>query len=370
MNFFSFAVIFLPSSLFFLPSTEVECISLGGISMLEVQRLLARVDPPTCGCKTGEECEISIPGARFIGFRCNNPQTKFCCRRKKGGFEAKEKKTDGKPTSHDLEDMLSQKSEVLKALLVGNKASKVVVKPVAAPLNDQQEDEKGDEKTDETTNNVAENAKEPEEAESASVSAAAAPCPCRDSSECPAERVDYSFGSSCGFGFVKCCTKAPATASASEDDQMVVTEDEADDEEEENPTIKLLFPLVPPENGQTSTAEEEFPPAEEIENRNEEAEEEESKTVVGRTRNSATTTTSASSPNKTGGLTKEQYGLYVRLMQARMRQQQRDYENSFLGRMNAALNSASEFLNWLFYGNSSSQSMQQQQQQQGQIRKV
>ncbi len=162
----------------------------------------------------------------------------------------------------------------------------------------------------------------------------ASKCGCESTSSCPLENVDYAFGTSCSFGFVRCCKLETEKETAI--DQMVVTENEEDDDEkaeDEAPkksAVDLLFPLVP----SNSTIE-----------KQEEASTEKPVEQKEATRSSSGTKVA---------LTREQYLRYVRLIIAR--KAQLEYQNSFIGRLEASAkdvgDSVSNFFGWLI-GNGS-----------------
>ena len=53
-----------------------------GINVKKIQNLMKIVDPKSCGCaRPDQHCEVPVPEAKFVGFKCTRGQ--FCCRRKR-----------------------------------------------------------------------------------------------------------------------------------------------------------------------------------------------------------------------------------------------------------------------------------------------
>jgi len=144
-----------------------------GVDMREIKYLMSIVDPPTCGCVLPTACEVHIPNAHFVGLRCNGQQVRFCCKRKRNPNA----KTNFRLTPELVE------------------------------------------KTTTTSDRV-----EPE-------------CYCVETSKCRTEKVDFSFGKSCGFGFVRCCG-----------DGLISQVEEEDISHKDNTVVEEMTTVLQPDN--------------------------------------------------------------------------------------------------------------------------
>jgi hypothetical protein len=165
-----------------------------GFDMREIKYLLSVVDPPSCKCAPPTACEVPIPNAHFVGFRCNGYEKRFCCKRKNKANTSsrlklvpdlvlKEKIMQG------LDLVEKQGAEGAKET-IEKELKEILIEEVRRETSNDDRD-----KVETTTEVVAETELNAEDGN----------CSCVESSKCSSNRMDFSFGRSCGFGFVRCC---------------------------------------------------------------------------------------------------------------------------------------------------------------------
>jgi len=170
-----------------------------GLNLREVESLLSMVDPKTCGCSApppNPRCEIAIPQARMIGVTCKKGV--FCCRRKRLGppqptgsaLPPKMRNDVREPTSgvglaspRKPNPVYHPEATTVATLLPSATDTQASVVPVGVRPNPVY--------------------KKKEEAQSPSDEKE---CGCILETQCQPQNVDYSFGKSCTFGQVRCCT--------------------------------------------------------------------------------------------------------------------------------------------------------------------
>jgi len=176
----------------------------------EVKQILNLVDPKTCGCRPREHCEVPVPGAEAIGFRCGGHGIMPCCSRRRFPSLAKADREMPDRMIEEVTPHLNLPSHLKKAIAGMGQATDINIKLVT-PLNNVEKMASSKNKLSATKEEKTTENKQDERMS----------CACVQPSECPLEKQHFFFGHSCGFGTVKCCKR-------------IVEEKEEENEKEEN----------------------------------------------------------------------------------------------------------------------------------------
>lgn len=159
--------------------------------------MMSLVDPSSCGCKFAKDCQMAIKQAEMVGFKCLYQGTQFCCNRKP-------RRQPGQPHQPNQYWGISENLKAMRDQLPDSVKKAISFSPYKDLLLDKEEQDKVIIKSPETaaqfSTPTSTSSIGPLEVKSENKS-----CSCIKSGECPVEKLDLSFGSSCGFGSERCC---------------------------------------------------------------------------------------------------------------------------------------------------------------------
>jgi len=224
----------------------VLTVTASAFNLNELKRTMAMVDISTCGCRPRNLCEVAIPAAEMVGFRCGGHGVVPCCQRRRPGSQ------NGQLGQH-LANMMKKRRGGQHITDIMRKAQFAAAKAkhqdqrqllAAAVANSQQDVDVKIVKPKEVSQ------KRQMEEEPASEEPSQTSCSCQLSTDCPLEKQYFLFGKSCGFGRVKCCDREDVEKEEVFVEEVALIDDRRDEEDQGwrwsaiIPKIKLPFSLI------------------------------------------------------------------------------------------------------------------------------